>query len=521
MSQSVSSASNKILLDKFLKAVQQKAQNSDYDDQSNTLNPELLSDIQNFPQLLNDIIIELKNHKIHVSNARIIAATACELLEFYTLNHVYKKGEEENLKQVIKLLGFLIVGAIKTPITQNHPSPESTTNNQPPTSLKKVHENNISNSVKSSYQRLPKTNENSIISNIENEDKYSVIALKIVNEILLQKNLELTTLLNISSFYCVDWDHIQSVQETKIQSSARLQTVLLSLDFDDNRSSYKKALKILEKLGLREVLGLAEFQYRKQNYIKLKSKLTDNDNSLENPENPSPLELLKNHLLNGYQKLKDATSSMIFVEESKLDFDSQEMMYWNYSKAQWGTSEKCLLVFRALVNVCCDGMYRNYRVKCNIANSVGARRKSQESFLEIHNQWIHDLSYITRLSTSAKTISNSQINQFKKSILDWPLSSFFIGNGSEQSKIAQTVLKDKVENLPLVDAANLLILLYGNIKEYANPLGQVQSLYAILTDCLSFNKKRLEWSKTYLQQHGLSSIEITAILESQEDIEHR
>ncbi|MGK7954685.1 MAG: hypothetical protein AB4063_05415, partial [Crocosphaera sp.] len=59
------------------------------------------------------------------------------------------------------------------------------------------------------------------------------------------------------------------------------------------------------------------------------------------------------------------------------------------------------------------------------------------------------------------------------------------------------------------------------IKEYANPLGQVQSLYAILNDYLSFNKKRLEWSKTYLKQHGLSPIEITAILESQEDIEHR
>ncbi|MDJ0729847.1 MAG: hypothetical protein QNJ33_07625 [Crocosphaera sp.] len=524
MSQSVSSSSNKILLDKFLKAVQQKAKNSDDYDKTHTLNPDLLSDIKNFPQLLNDIIVELKSNKTHVSHARIIAATACEILQFYTLNRVYQKGEEENLKQVIKLLGFLIVGAIKTPLIQAQPSQQSEPTSQNSSSDNLMSEDRLENSPSCSFittQSLPKPNEQSVISDLENEEKYSVIALKIVNQMLLKKNLELATLLRISSFYCVNWNHIQSNQETKSQSFVRLQKVLLSLDFDDNQPTYKKAVKIVDKLGLREVIGLAEFQYRKQNYIKLKSKLTDSNNSLESLEHFSPLELLKNHLLNGYQKLKDATSSMVFLENSKLDFDSQEVMYWDYPKAQWGTSEKCLMVFRALVNVCCDGMYRNYRVKCNIANSVGARGKSQERFLEIHNQWIHDLSYITRLSTSARTISNSQVNQFKKSILDWPLSSFFLANGSEPSKIAQTVLKDKVENLALSDAANLLILLYGNIKEYAKPLGQVQSLYAILTDCLSFNKKRLEWSKTYLKQHGLSSIEIASILESQEDIEHR
>ncbi|MGK7955015.1 MAG: hypothetical protein AB4063_07110, partial [Crocosphaera sp.] len=507
MSQSVSSLSNKILLDKFLTAVQQKINNRDAHDKAHSLNPELLSDIQNFPQLLNDIIIELKSNRVHVSNARIIAATACELLEFYTLNHVYKKGEEENLKQVIKLLGFLIVGAIKTPLIQSESSQQAPPNVQNSSAHHLIPDNSLNDSPSCSFMKsntFPKPNQKSAISNIDYEDKYSVIALKIVNEMLLQNNLEFSNLLAISSFYCVDWHCIQSNREIKSQSFARLQKILISLDFDDNRRTYKKAVKVLQQLGLREVLGLAEFQYRKQNYIKLQSKLTDSENLLENSETYSPLELLGNHLLNGYKKLKDATSSTMFLGKSQLDFDSEEMLYWDYSKGQWGTPEKCLMVFRALVNVCCDAMYRNYRVKCNIANSIGAKNKSQENFWKIQNQWIENLSYITRLSTCARTVSNSQVHQFKKSVLDWPLSSFFIENDSETSKIAQTVLREKVENLPLTDAANLLILLYGNIKEYANPLGQVQSLYAILNDYLSFNKKRLEWSKTYLKQHGLS-----------------
>ncbi|EAZ88160.1 hypothetical protein, partial [Crocosphaera chwakensis] len=376
MSQSVSSSSNKILLDKFLKAVKQKAENSDNYDTNKALNPELLSDIENFPQLLNDILIELKSHKIHVSNARMIAATACELLEIYTLNHIYKKGEEENLKQVIKLLGFLIVGAIKTPIQQHEPSLKLESSVETESSQDLMFENNLDDSPSSSFittQNLPKPNEIFVSSNVDNEEKYSVIALKIVNRLFAKKNLDLTTVLRISSFYCVDWNYIQSNRATKCQSFTRLQKVLLSLGFDDSRSSYKKAVKILEQLGVKEILGLAEFQYRRQNYIQLKSKLLESYNPLDNSEHYSPLELLKNNLLNAYQKLKNSRHSIVSTGnrgESQLDFDSQEMVYWNYDKAQWGNTEKRLMIFRTLVNICCDAMYRNYRVKSNLVNGV-------------------------------------------------------------------------------------------------------------------------------------------------------
>ncbi|MGK7939768.1 MAG: hypothetical protein AB4062_06385 [Crocosphaera sp.] len=355
----------------------------------------------------------------------------------------------------------------------------------------------------------------------ENEEKYSVIALKIVNEIFSQPLLNLENILMISSFYCVSWEDLQANRETKSQSFLRIQKTLISLDLQEHRSTYKKAMKFLSQLGLREVIGLPEFQDRKQNYIKSKSKFTESDNLIEESVTYFPLERLQQNFLNFYQKSKDATASMMFLEDSKVDFDSHPMTYWNYQKEQWGTPEKCLMVFRALVNVCCDGLYRNYRVKCNLLNGVASRGKSQETFLQIHQQWIDHLNYITRLSVSAKTINNSQFDQFKKSILDWPLRSFFLTNSSEKSNIAQTVIRKKVENLPLNDAANFLILLYSNIKANANPLGQVKSLYAVLSDYLSFNKKSLDWSKTYLEEQGFSPLEITTILESKEDIENR
>ncbi len=517
MSESVSSSSNKILLDKFLKAVQQKAKNSSNYNPNKTLNPELLLDIENFPQLLNDIIIELKSQKIDISNARIIAATACELLELYTLNHVYQKGEEENLKQVIKLLGFLIVGAIKTPITQHQPSLEKELDLEVESSKDLISENNLDDSPSSSFittNNLPKSNKKLVISDIDNEEKYSIIALKIVNKMSLENNLDLTTLLRIASFYCVDWNYIQSKRETKSRSFTRLQKVLLSLGFDDSRNSYKKAVKILEQLGVKGILGLAEFQYRKQDYINLKSKLIESHNFLDNFENYSPLELLKNNLLNAYQKLRNSQSSMVFTEDSQLDFDSQEIIYWDYDKVQWGNTEKSLMIFRTLLNVCCDGMYRNYRVKSNLVNGIGLRGKSQENFLEIQNKWIDDLSYITYLSTSPITINNLQGDQLKNRILDWPLSSFFVTNSSKPSEISQTVIKEKVENLSLPDAANLLILLYSNLKKDINSIEQIKSLYNILIDYLSVNTNSLEWLKTHLKQHGLDGMEITEILES-------
>ena len=511
MSQSVTSQSKQILLDKFLTAVQEKAHNSNDGHSNHSLSPELFSDLEQLPKLLNELIVELKSKKINISNARIVAATACELLEFYTLHHVYRKGEEENLKQVIKLLGFLIVGAIKTPVMQeNKPiqSEDKQIENPPKASF-------VSSPSPSNYQ------DTTLFNHPDNEDKYGVIALKIVDEMFSQPLLNLETILMISSFYCVTWEDIQASRETKSQTFSRLQKILISLDFQDHRPTYKKAIKFLSQLGLREVIGLAEFQYRKQNYIKSKSKFTNSGNLIEESVTYSPLQLLQQNLLNFYQKSKDATASMMFLGNSKVDFDSSPLTYWNYQKEQWGTPEKCLMVFRALVNVCCDGLYRNYRVQCNVLNNVGSRGKSQESFLEVHQEWIHHLSHITRLSVSAKTINNSQFEQFKKSILDWPLSSFFLTNKSEKSKIAQTVIREKIESLSLNDAANLLILLYSNIQKNANPLGQVQSLYAILSDYLSFNKESLEWSKTYLEQQGFSSIEITAILESQEDVENR
>ncbi|MGK7939769.1 MAG: hypothetical protein AB4062_06390 [Crocosphaera sp.] len=80
MSQSVTSQSKHILLDKFLTAVQEKARNSHDSNHNHTLSPELFSDLEELPQLLNDVIFELKTKKINISNARVIAATACELL---------------------------------------------------------------------------------------------------------------------------------------------------------------------------------------------------------------------------------------------------------------------------------------------------------------------------------------------------------------------------------------------------------------------------------------------------------
>lgn len=416
MSESVSSSSNKILLDKFLKAVQQKAKNSHNYNANKTLTPELLSDIEKFPRLLNDIIIELKTQKIDVSNARMIAATACELLELYTLNHVYKKGEEENLKQVIKLLGFLIVGAIKTPLIENKATLKKESSVEDESFQDLISDNNLDESPSSSFittHDLPKLNETLDISDVNNEEKYSIIALKIVDKMSLGKNLDLTTLLRISSFYCVDWNYIQSKRETKSQSFTRLQKVLLSLGFDDSRSSYKKVVKILEQLGVKEILGLAEFQYRKQDYINLKTKLIESHNFLDNFENYSPLELLKNNLLDAYQKLKISRSSLIFAGNTQLDFDSQEIAYWNYDKSQWGNTEKSLMIFRTLVNVCCDGMYRNYRVKSNLVDGVRLRGKSQENFLEIQNKWMDNLSYITYLTTSPISINHSQGDQFE------------------------------------------------------------------------------------------------------------
>lgn len=516
MSGSITSSSNKIILDKFLKAVQQKAKNSDNYDSNKILNPELLSDIENFPKLLNDIIIELKSKKIDVSNARIIAATACELLELYTLNHVYKQGEEENLKQVIKLLGFLIVGAIKTPIIEN--KAEATLKKEPSLEAESpkdlISENNLDDSPSSSFittNNLLKSDKKSVVYNVYNEEKYSIIALKIVNKMSLANNVDLTTLLRLASFYCIDWNYIQSKRTTKFESFTRLQKVLISLGFDDSRSSYKKAVKILEQLGVKEILGLAEFQYRKQDYINLKSKLIESHNFLDNFENYSPLELLKNNLLNAYQELKNHQTSMIFISDNQLSFDSQEIVYWNYDKVQWENAEKSLMIFRTLLNVCCDGIYRNYRVKSNLVNGLGLRGKSEENFLEIHNKWIDDLSYITYLSTSERSINSSPGDQGENRVLDWPLNSFFVQNSPKQSEISHTVIREKVKNLSLPDTANLVILLYSNLKRDTNPIKEIKSLYSALVDHLSCHKNSLEWSKTYLKQYGLDFMEITTI----------
>ncbi|EAZ88518.1 hypothetical protein, partial [Crocosphaera chwakensis] len=81
-------------------------------------------------------------------------------------------------------------------------------------------------------------------------------------------------------------------------------------------------------------------------------------------------------------------------------------------------------------------------------------------------------------------------------------------------------VKEKVKNLSLPDAVNLLILLYGNLQQDTNPIEQVQSLYDVLLDYLSCNKKSLEWSKKHLQQHGLNASKILDTLDSQENIQY-
>ncbi|WP_107667342.1 hypothetical protein [Cyanothece sp. BG0011] len=176
------------------------------------------------------------------------------------------------------------------------------------------------------------------------------------------------------------------------------------------------------------------------------------------------------------------------------------------------------MIFRTLVNVCCDGMYRNYRVKSNLVDGVRLRGKSQENFLEIQNKWMDNLSYITYLTTSPISINHSQGDQFKNRFLDWPLSSFFVTNSSNKSEICQTVIKEKVEKLSLLDGTNLLIVLYSNIKEDTNAIEQVKSLHNCLKDYLSLNKNSLEWSKNHLKQHGFSAIEMNEMLGFQENV---
>ncbi|MGK7933467.1 MAG: hypothetical protein AB4041_18820 [Microcystaceae cyanobacterium] len=444
------------------------------------LNQYFLNDSSQLPRLLNTVIQQLKQQKISTLQAREITATACCVVAEYVNTYVYNPKDEKYFKQVISLLNALIYGAVKIPKSEDLSEPEPS-----------------NNYIEKETSEIRKIDGNT----------YGLVALIGIKALLEKVNINNDFLLLISIFECLDWSQVSPEQQTIMTN------FLKNLNFIGVSPEEMEFISLLQKYGWREVLSIAEFQYRKNQYINLKSRFNEDENAEK-----SPIEFLEEPLSIFQQKLKDSLSSLMVLEEATLEFGSEPSQYLNCFNRACSAQDKLMIVFHGLTKMCLDGMYQNAQARQHIEQGIQFSTKAQELYKTICSQWSHQLSELTRLTVAAKVITTPNGHKMKKTVLDWPLSSFFPEQQGKRGKITQTVLKEKVDMLSLEDCANLLVLLYCNIQETANPLGQVNNLYAAFREKLTLTNQDHQFTHNYLEARGFSPHQISGVLEFQEDV---
>lgn len=499
------------VIESYLRALKYRENIEELGDVTESLRREVIADPHALSQLLKNIIRGLKTRDIELSRARIVAAEACKILGDCVLNYPYKKGEEEKIKKIIKLLEVLVVGAIKTRIY----TPESQTS---PSS--EVEQNSSLDYIDSSYDEESETNSEEADSiNLEllkqkdpyrYRDFYGFNSLIIISSLFYETRISTSEkLLEIAVFYSSEWSDMTT------KSLQRFEKLICSFITNESSISTDEYLQIMEGLGFREVLGLAEFQYRKNRYVGSKSKLQNQ--SYEMDSDYSPLEIIEEQLFNFLKKLKDSLLSGISSKASNVTFGSEK----TYFTLETGHSpeEQVMIIFNALTKMYLDGLQRNCQAREQIEQGLQFSKRSQESFSEINQFWWDKLNQLTRFTIGTKMITTPNGHRFKKIILDWPLSSFFMQYDGQKGKITQIINTDKINQLNAEECASLLTLLYCSIHETQNPLGQVQGIYAAIRDRLEFNKTFKQYIEDYLAQRGFTQLQIAQILHSKEIIE--
>ncbi len=467
-----------LMLEQLIKAAKQSGSGVNHQTVMTQLKQCFLADAGSFPLLLTNVIYELKQQEIPVEQARGIASIACHLLGDYIREYPYKKEEEDQFKQVISLLSALIFGAIKTSVT-TAPTPS-----QP-----------IIVVDEKKSQRVDKSS-------------YSYVAFIGIQSLLTQTNLTNDILLDLATLYCIDWPKLLD------RGRSAMRDFLKSLNFMPNTDEGMEFCALLQEFGLREVIGLAEYQYRKNQYINVKSRLNEGSQELER----SPFELLDEKLAFFLQKVKDSLSAIASLDApGELDFSADAFTYLNSLQSPTSPQNKLLITFHALTQMYIEGLHRNYKARNKIEETIQFGQKAQNIYRNIAKHWIHQLGEITRLAVTVKVISTLSGDKMKRMILCWPLSSFFPECNDKKLKITQTVIKDKVELLPLDTSANLLILLNCNVQETVNPLGQVHHLYASFREKMALNPQNRQFTEQYLLERGFTPHQINLVLEAPED----
>lgn len=474
----------------------------------------ILSDADKFSELLLKITKNFKGQKIATSQTRLIATSICKILGEYIASHQYEPGEEENLRIVIQLFGSLILGAIKTPVIPNRSTPELSTGFYRDAGFEDEDEQLGEDLIEQGDSPRPMRTETKTLP--KESSNYSLIALSTINYLFYNKRINPEDWLEISNLYGKSW------KEAEIESIRRYEQFINSTIASELKLSMevRDGLFAIKKLGLRDVIGLAEAQYRKRQYIESKNRLNlpgyDGSNADETYLDKSPLEMIAESLLTLYIKMKDSQQSPALAPSNQINL-SEDLPSYLMLKTGYTYEEQLSILFNTIAAMYIDGLLRNVQTKAFLEKDGQFGKNAQVMFEQINQTWKRDLTQLARMCVNTQTITAYNGQKIKKSLLDYPLKSLFT-EYEKRGSLSQTINQEKVNELPIQQCANLILLMYCSIQGVQNPLGQIKHLYYSLWERVTLNPENKQFVINFLYERGFDKSEIRMVLESNEII---